>query len=61
MARVGHALPKVSLGPAIPYPSTPCRRATPETALWSVAVFYPLGHLMPYAYDEECQRDLFCK
>jgi hypothetical protein len=44
MARVGHALPKVSLGPTVPYPSTPCGRATPETTLRSVAVFYPLGH-----------------
>jgi hypothetical protein len=25
--------PKVSLGPAIPYPSPPCGQATPETAL----------------------------
>jgi hypothetical protein len=30
----GHGLPIVSPGPAIPYPSTPCGRATPETALW---------------------------
>jgi hypothetical protein len=27
-------LPKVSLGPAMPYPSMPCRRATSEIALW---------------------------
>jgi hypothetical protein len=60
IARVGHALPEVSLGPAIPYPSTLCGQATPETALWSVAVFNPLGHLTPYAY-EEYQLDLFCK
>jgi hypothetical protein len=33
MARGGHGLPKVSLGPAMPYPSTPYGRATPETAL----------------------------
>jgi hypothetical protein len=26
MARGGHELPKVSLGPAMPYISTPCRR-----------------------------------
>jgi hypothetical protein len=31
MARGGHGLPKVSLGPAMPHPSTPCERATPET------------------------------
>jgi hypothetical protein len=29
----------------MPYPSTPCGRATPETA-----VFYPVGHPTPYAY-----------
>jgi hypothetical protein len=34
MARGIHGLTKVSLGPALPYPSMPCRRATPETALW---------------------------
>jgi hypothetical protein len=35
MARGGHGLPKVSLRPAMPYPPTPCGRATPETALLS--------------------------
>jgi hypothetical protein len=29
----GYGIPKVSMGPAMPYPSTPCRWATPETAL----------------------------
>jgi hypothetical protein len=33
MARGGHGLPKVSPGPAMPNPSKPCGRATPETAL----------------------------
>ena len=33
MARGGHVLPKVSPGPALPDPSTPCGRATPKTAL----------------------------
>jgi hypothetical protein len=33
MARGGHGLPKVSPGPAMPNPSTPCERETPETAL----------------------------
>jgi hypothetical protein len=33
MAMGGHGLPKVSLGPPMPCPSTPCGRATPETAL----------------------------
>jgi hypothetical protein len=32
MARGGHGLLKVSSGPAMPYPSTPCGRATPETS-----------------------------
>jgi hypothetical protein len=35
MAMGGHGLPKVSPGPAMPDPSTPCRRASPETALRS--------------------------
>jgi hypothetical protein len=29
-----HGLPKVSTGPALPNPFTPCGWATPETALW---------------------------
>jgi hypothetical protein len=33
VARGIHGLPKVSSGPAMPNPSTPCWRATPETAL----------------------------
>jgi hypothetical protein len=55
MARGGHGLPKLSLGPTMPYPSMPCGRATPETALqpFQVAVFYPLGHPTPYAYAEQ--------
>jgi hypothetical protein len=32
MARGMHGLPKVSPGPAMPYLSTPCRRATAKTA-----------------------------
>jgi hypothetical protein len=32
MARGGHGLPKVLSGPAMPEPSMPCGRATPETA-----------------------------
>jgi hypothetical protein len=32
MARGGHGLPKVLLGPAMPYLSTLCGFATPETA-----------------------------
>jgi hypothetical protein len=33
MARGDHGLPNVSPAPAIPYPPTPCGRATSETAL----------------------------
>jgi hypothetical protein len=33
MARGGHGLPKVSLRPAMFYPSMPCGRATPEAVL----------------------------
>jgi hypothetical protein len=43
MARVGHELPKVSLGLAMPYPSTPC----------GVAILHPFGHPMPYAYASD--------
>jgi hypothetical protein len=32
VARGGHGFPKVTSGPAMPYPSTPSRRATPEMA-----------------------------
>jgi hypothetical protein len=32
IARGGHGFPKASLGPDMPDPSTPCGRATPETA-----------------------------
>jgi hypothetical protein len=57
MARGDHGLPKVSLGPAMPNPSTPCERATPETTLWGGppeerAAFYPFalsfGQPTPY-------------
>jgi hypothetical protein len=33
MVRGGHGLCKVSPWPAMPYPSTPCEHATPETAV----------------------------
>jgi hypothetical protein len=60
MSRGGHRLPKVSLGPTLPNPSTPCRRPPlrrPDGHFrsgrlqggWSAAVFYPLGHPTPYA------------
>jgi hypothetical protein len=32
MAEGGHGLPKVSPGPGMPYPYTPCGQATPENA-----------------------------
>jgi hypothetical protein len=56
-ARTGrgiHELPKVSPGPAMPNPYTPCGRATPDglTPLrpqdgQPAAVFYPLGYPTP--------------
>jgi hypothetical protein len=51
MVSVGHGLPKVSPGPAMP-----CEGATPETAGVArpqggqpAAVFFPFGHPTPYA------------
>jgi hypothetical protein len=38
----------------MPYPSTPCGRATPETASQFHSLFLPVGHPMPYAYDLPC-------
>jgi hypothetical protein len=38
----GHGLPKISPEPTMPYPSTPCGRAT--------GVFHPFRHPTPYAY-----------
>jgi hypothetical protein len=37
MERGGHGLPKISRGPAMPYPSTPCGQTTPG----------PYGRLLP--------------
>jgi hypothetical protein len=65
MVRCGHGLPEVEPWPVVPDPSTPCRRATPDTALWLfqrwpthragglLTCFYPLGHPAPYAYEEK--------
>jgi hypothetical protein len=55
-ARTGrgiHGLPKVSCRTAMPDPYTPCRRATPQTALRPfggrpAAVYFPLGYPIPY-------------
>jgi hypothetical protein len=66
MARGDHELPKVSLELAMPYPSTPYGRATPETALrrfqgWQggqlAAISYPFGHPTSYAYTSEIRRE----
>ena len=43
MVRGGYGLPKVSPGPAMPDPSTPCRWATPEMAFWSFQGWSPAG------------------
>jgi hypothetical protein len=57
VARGGYGLPKVSPGPAMFYPSTPCRRATPERPLWQggwpAAVFYTFEYPTPYAYERD--------
>jgi hypothetical protein len=57
MATGGHGLPKVSLGPAMLYPSTHCGWATSETAgvahpqgCRPAAVFHPFGHSMTCAF-----------
>jgi hypothetical protein len=55
MARGGHGLPKVLLGPAMPNPLMPCGR---PALRWlqgkqPAAVFYPLGHATPYAFERE--------
>jgi hypothetical protein len=49
MVRGGHGLRKVSLRPAMPYPSTPCRWAPPATALRLTA--YSLTALRLTAYS----------
>jgi hypothetical protein len=73
MARDGHGLPKVLLGPAMPDPSTPCGRATPVTALTTIsgvacpqgsrpaAVFYAFGHHTPYDYIANAEEKLRSK
>jgi hypothetical protein len=51
MARGGHGLPKVLLGPALTYPSTLCGWATPETAFRAFQGWYArrVGGLWPYS------------
>jgi hypothetical protein len=47
MAWGGHGLPKTSLGPAMPYPSSPSGWATPETALQPFQGWATCGRLLP--------------
>jgi hypothetical protein len=60
MARGGHGIPRVLLGPAMPDPSTPCRwpllkrsysrfRGGCQHGGRPAVVFYPFGHPAPYA------------
>jgi hypothetical protein len=60
MARGGHAIPNVWLGPAMPYLSTSCGRPPLERPYGHfrdgrpqreqpAAILYPLGHPTPYA------------
>jgi hypothetical protein len=57
-----HGLLKVSLGPAMPYPSTPCGRATPETAFHPFQGWPALqaGNLGPFytPLDSQCHRHM---
>jgi hypothetical protein len=56
MATGFHGLPKVSPELAMPYPSTPCGRATPETFVRPAAVFYPFEYPTPYGPDLSAQK-----
>jgi hypothetical protein len=62
MARGGHGLPKVSLGPDMPYLSMLCGWSPLKQSYGrfggarlqdrlAVAIFHPLGHPIPYAHD----------
>jgi hypothetical protein len=62
MSRGGHGLPNVSLGPTMPDPSTPCGRATPETALqsfygWSA---HKVGGLWQFSTPLDSPMDTPC-
>jgi hypothetical protein len=68
MAWGDHGLPKVSFGPTMPYSSTPCGQATPDTAVSCVAclqggrpaaVFFPFGHPPPCLYVRERNLQVF--
>jgi hypothetical protein len=65
--RGGHGLCRVSSGPAMPHPSMHRRRAIPKwpyVCFWGgppaeqapAGVFYPFGHLTPYAYGTDRSR-----
>jgi hypothetical protein len=58
MAMGGHGLPKVLPGPAMPYPSTPCRQATPITALWPFQGWpaHRAGRLRPFSTPLDTPR-----
>jgi hypothetical protein len=58
MARVGNELPNVSPGHAMPYPSTPCGRATPETALqlFQGWLAHRAGNLRPPSTPSDTSR-----
>jgi hypothetical protein len=54
----GHELRKVSLGPSIPFPSTPYERPplnqTYDRYERPAGIFFPLRYPMPYAYGKGC-------
>jgi hypothetical protein len=55
----GVAMDKVSPGPAMPYPPTPCRWASLQSGQ-PTAIFYPFGHPTPCAFagmDKSLPRD----
>jgi hypothetical protein len=63
----GHGLLEISLGPAMPYPSTPCRRPPLKLSYGRfrgdhlqsrrpAAVFYPIGHPTPLMVSLRTER-----
>jgi hypothetical protein len=67
MGRDGHGLPKVSPGPAMPNPSTPCGWTTPKAVSGvdrlqgerPAAVLYPNGDPTPHAARLWLGRPMF--
>jgi hypothetical protein len=45
-----YGIPKVSPGPAMPFPSTPVSGVARLQGGRAAAVFHPFGHPTPYAY-----------